>query len=373
MGQRKGALGHTMTRRSLASWYRGRKIFLTGHTGFKGAWLCAWLQNAGADLTGYSLAPEPNGLFAAAGLDRGMASLVGDVRDQARLEQAMRDAAPEIIIHMAAQSLVRRSYAEPVATYSTNVMGTVHLLDNLRRIPSVRAAVIVTSDKCYEHREPPHPFREGEPLGGHDPYSSSKAAAEIVTSGLARSFFGNGFPAIASARAGNVVGGGDWAEDRLIPDLIRAAMTDTPARIRRPGATRPWQYVLEPLRGYLLLGRRLAEQGSDFAGPWNFGPDPASNASVQTVVSHVCAAWNRVTVHYEPEPSGPHEAAALSLDSRKARGKLGWTPTLDLETTLRQTTTWYRNFCMDPGAARSLLQDDLKAYEHSAELTEGVE
>jgi CDP-glucose 4,6-dehydratase len=349
----------------LRAWYRGKRVFLTGHTGFKGAWLAAWLADAGASVTGYALAPEGAGpnLFDAARVGDGIVSVIGDIRDRERLAAALREADPELVFHLAAQSLVRRSYAEPVETYDVNVMGTVRLLDALRPLRSLRAAVVVTSDKCYENRNLSRGYREDDPMGGHDPYSSSKGCAELVTSALRRSYFAAGRAAVASARAGNVIGGGDWAEDRLVPDLMRAAAAGASTPIRRPDAVRPWQFVLEPLRGYLVLGRALAEHGQAYADGWNFGPDDADAVSVREVVGRIRRSWNRVTAEFAEVPAGVHEAHFLTLDSRKARTQLDWRPALDLDETLGMTVEWYRAYYEDPSRAPALVREQLHDYE----------
>lgn len=359
-----------------AAWYAGRRVLVTGHTGFKGAWLSAWLLRAGATVVGYALPPEKSGLFAAAGLGAHMASYTGDVRDNDGLARRLKEAAPEIVFHMAAQSLVRRSYDDPVGTYATNVMGTVNLLDVVRRASSVRAVVIVTSDKCYA--EPSiglgRGYREDDPMGGTDPYSSSKGCAELVTATFTRAYFtADGAAAVASVRAGNVIGGGDWAVDRIVPDLMRAAARGDPAEIRHPDAVRPWQFVLEPLRGYLLLGAGLAESGRAFEGGWNFGPREADAVPVRELVARVAAAWNRVAVTYAPASTGPHEAQTLRLDSGKARERLGWTPLLSLDQTVGMTVAWYRAAHEDPGRCGSLVHEQFCEYERlSAAAAEGT-
>lgn len=356
--------------RHLRAWYRDKRVFVTGHTGFKGAWLSAWLQDAGATVVGYALAPEPNSLFRTAGLGADMRSIQGDVRDPEALGRSLVAAAPDIVFHMAAQSLVRRSYADPVGTYAINVMGTVHLLAAVRRAASVRSVVIVTSDKCYENQGLSRGYREDDPMGGHDPYSSSKACAEIATAALARSYFASGSAAVASARAGNVVGGGDWAEDRLVPDLMRAAAGGAAALIRNPDSVRPWQFVLEPLHGYLTLGRRLAEDGAAFAGAWNFGPRAGTAVTVREMVTRVARAWDRVQVTFAAEASGPHEARSLQLDSGKAAARLGWEPALTLDQTVTTTTNWYREAYENRTSPGELLRRQLRAYERRVDAVE---
>ena len=334
-----------------AGWFAGRRVFVTGHTGFKGAWLCLWLQRLGAEVTGFALPPEARSLYDSARVGAGMRSVTGDLRDRAGLERALREAGPEVIVHLAAQSLVRRSHEAPAETFATNVMGTVNLLDAARALPDLRALINVTSDKCYENDGSGRPFTEADPMGGADPYSASKGAAEIAAAGMARSFYsGAGGAAgssahVASVRAGNVIGGGDWAADRIIPDLMRAALRGQPALIRRPQAVRPWQHVLDPLHGYLLLAQRLATGGAAFAGGWNFGPARDSTVTVRDIAEAVARLWPALRLDYAPDSgpnSGPHEAAVLALDSSKAAARLGWRPVLGLQDSLRLTTDWYR-------------------------------
>lgn len=348
----------------LAEWYRGRRVFITGHTGFKGAWLAAWLRSTGATVAGYAL-PPPNdrpSLFSVAHLGADMESVFADLRDPAMVEEALRANAPEVVFHLAAQSLVRRSYREPVETYATNVMGTAHLLDATRRVPSVRAIVVVTSDKCYENRNLDRGYREDDPMGGHDPYSSSKGCVELLTAAFRRSFFSEGPVAIASARAGNVIGGGDWAEDRLVPDLMQMAGVGAAATVRYPEAVRPWQFVLEPLRGYLALGRALVERGHEFAEAWNFGPREADAVSVGDLVGRIGALWGRVDARLTTNASGPHEARTLRLDCAKSLRRLGWGPVLTLDEAVEMTVTWYRRYFEAPQSAPSLVRDQLGAY-----------
>ena len=333
-----------------ADFWRGRRVLVTGHTGFKGAWLGLWLSELGADVTGFALAPEtsPN-LFTAAALERRVESMLGDVRDAASVDRALAESHPEILFHLAAQSLVRRSYHDPVGTYATNVMGTVHVLDAARRASGVRAVVIVTSDKCYENREWWWPYREDEALGGHDPYSSSKGAAELVTAAWRRSFAAA--IGIASARAGNVIGGGDWAEDRLVPDCMRSFAAAEPVVIRRPDALRPWQHVLDPLAGYLRLAERLVSQPEEHAEAWNFGPGADDARRVADVVDRLTELWGAGARWEHDDAEHPHEAGLLQVDASKARARLGWRPRLSLDETLAWTVEWYRRFGAGEDAA----------------------
>lgn len=328
--------------------WKGKKVFLTGHTGFKGGWLSLWLVSMGAKVTGYGLAPitTPN-LFDVAAIDSLIEkSFIEDIRNLAGLQKAMTEVEPDILIHMAAQPLVRYSYANPVETYSTNVMGTVHVLECARKIDSVRATIVVTTDKCYENKEWIWGYRENESMGGYDPYSNSKGCAELVTSAYRESYFSSSNSAnrIASARAGNVIGGGDWSEDRLMPDIIKAFEASTPLMIRNPLATRPWQHVLEPLSGYLILAQALYEQGSPFASGWNFGPRDVDNRSVQEVVELIISHWGS-EVRWEKEGSEqPHEANLLNLDCTKARTKLGWIPKWNLEIATQKIVEWQKAY-----------------------------
>lgn len=324
----------------------GKRVFITGHTGFKGGWLCLWLQSLGAEVHGYALEPptDPN-LFSIANVGERMAiSTIADIRSAAKLTATMQAAQPEIVFHLAAQPLVRRSYAEPVETYAVNVMGTVNLLEAVRATPGARAVVVVTTDKCYENREREWSYRENEPLGGHDPYSSSKACAELVTAAYRRSFFEHAEVALASARAGNVIGGGDWASDRLIPDILRAFDSGTVLRIRSPHAIRPWQHVLEPLSGYLRLAERLYENaGADrraFAEAWNFGPADEDARPVSWIVERLTAGIPGAAWTSDQAPQ-PHEASYLKLDSSKASARLGWRPRWRLPIALDKTLEWH--------------------------------
>ena len=328
--------------------WKDKKVFLTGHTGFKGGWLSLWLTSMGAKVTGYALAPNtrPN-LFDVLGVDSVIErSHIADIRDLATLQKTMSEAKPDVVIHMAAQPLVRYSYVNPVETYATNVMGTVHVLEGTRAIDSVRATVVVTTDKCYENKEWVWGYRENEPMGGFDPYSNSKGCAELVTSAYRQSYFSgsNSINNVASARAGNVIGGGDWSENRLIPDAIKAFEANMPLMIRNPLATRPWQHVLEPLSGYLILAQALYERGSVFACGWNFGPRDEDNRSVQEVVDLLISGWGK-RAHWEKEGAEqPHEANLLKLDCSKARTKLGWTPKWKLETAIQKIVEWQKAY-----------------------------
>ncbi|MHC1696710.1 MAG: CDP-glucose 4,6-dehydratase [Geobacteraceae bacterium] len=323
-------------------WY-GKRVFLTGHTGFKGGWLALWLQMLGAEVYGYALEPPTEiNLFTVARVEEGMAdSIIDDICNSEKLKAAMLSAQPEAVFHLAAQPLVRYSYAEPVETYATNVMGTLHLLEAVRSCPLVKAVVNVTTDKCYENREWIWGCREYEPMGGHDPYSSSKACSEIITSAYRRSFFAQANIAVATARAGNVIGGGDWATDRLIPDFLRAIDTGEKLMIRSPQAIRPWQHVLEPLSGYLLLAERLYTDCNAFAEPWNFGPADEDVCSVRGVIEYITAMRPEISWEYD-NATHPHEANYLKLDSSKAHAKLDWYPRWDLKTALTKTMEWHR-------------------------------
>ncbi|HEX4730952.1 MAG TPA: CDP-glucose 4,6-dehydratase [Solirubrobacterales bacterium] len=327
------------------AFWNDKRVLLTGHTGFKGAWLALWLQSMGADVTGFSdgVPTEPS-LFELARVEEGMKSVTGDIRDPDAIAAALTGCDPEIVIHMAAQPMVRRSFLEPRATYETNVMGTINLFEAARTGASVRVIVNVTSDKCYENREWDWGYREDEPMGGHDPYSSSKGAAELVTSAYRRSFFSapDG-PRLGSGRAGNVIGGGDWGEDRLVPDLMRAVLAHEAVRVRNPNAVRPWQHVINPLSGYLVLAQALWEDPAAADG-WNFGPADEEAQPVGRLVERLAELWpERVEWTVDDGPH-PHEAHYLKLDSSKARGRLGWRPLAPLDTALAATADWYREF-----------------------------
>jgi len=333
-----------------SAFWEGKRVLLTGHTGFKGGWLALWLQSKGAQVVGYALAPPTNpSLFEVAEVGEGMISIIGDIRDLAKLQAVFAEHRPEIVFHMAAQPLVRYSYIEPVETYSTNVMGTVNLLEAVRGNDSVKAVVNVTSDKCYENREWAWGYRENEGMGGHDPYSNSKGCAELVTAAYRNSYFHpekymeHGV-ALASGRAGNVIGGGDWADDRLIPDILRSITQCKPVNIRNPHAIRPWQHVLEPLSGYLLLAQKLYEEGASYAEGWNFGPNDEDAKPVQWIVEGLTQSWGDDASWVLDEGDHPHEAHYLKLDCSKARARLNWVPNWHLDETLGKIVEWQKKY-----------------------------
>ena len=343
--------------------WKGKKVFLTGHTGFKGSWLSLWLQAMGAEVKGYALAPPTTpALFDEAHVGAGMISHIGDIRNPQSVTDSMTVFNPDIVIHMAAQALVRLSYKQPVETYATNVMGTIHVLEAARQCSNLRAIVNVTTDKCYENREWEWGYREDEPMGGYDPYSNSKGCVELLTSAYRKSFFGGEQQvALGSARAGNVIGGGDWAEDRLIPDILTAFESNQPVVIRNPQATRPWQHVLEPLSGYLVLAEHLWQHGQAFAQGWNFGPKDEDARPVDWILNHMADAWGEgATWELDKNPQ-PHEARYLKLDISKARARLHWSPTWSLENTLAHIVNWHRAWLRGEDV-RALCLNEINTY-----------
>ena len=369
----------------LESAYKGKKVLVTGHTGFKGSWLALWLHEMGADVTGFALDPRSaRDNFEVTGLSGVIRDIRGDVRDKNLLLKVFEEQAPEIVFHLAAQALVFRSYEDPLETYASNIMGTAHVLEAIRNTPSVHTGIMITSDKCYENREILWGYREDDPMGGHDPYSASKGSAELIIHSHRKSFLENNGKAIASARAGNVIGGGDWSPYRLIPDIIRAFEAKQTVELRNPRATRPWQHVLQPLGGYLLLGARLLENPREYAEAWNFGPFPQEVKPVQVVVEKMIqymetGSWKDVSGYQQL-----HEAHLLTLDITKAIAKLHWNPVLNLDDSIRMTSQWYKNYrtsdmydlCkrqiyeyMEKGEAkdmdRSMARDE-KAYKHDS-------
>ncbi|RUM92010.1 MAG: CDP-glucose 4,6-dehydratase [Thiothrix sp.] len=328
------------------NFWQGKTVLVTGHTGFKGSWMSLWLQGMGATVVGYSLAPptEPS-LYKDARVEEGINANEADIRDLARLQQVISDSKPDIIFHLAAQPLVRYSYDHPIETYETNVMGTVNVLESARRESSVKVVVCITTDKCYENREWVWGYRENEPMGGFDPYSSSKGCSELVISAYRNSYFSSGEgPAVASVRAGNVIGGGDWAEDRLIPDIVRAMMKDEAVIIRAPHSIRPWQHVLEPLSGYMLLAERLWNEKEAFSEAWNFGPNDEDAQPVEWIVDHLTQSWGEGARWELDKEVNPHEAQYLKLDISKVKTVLGYEPRLNLATTLDWVTEWYKAY-----------------------------
>lgn len=357
-------------KQTVPAFWQGKRVLMTGHTGFKGGWLSLWLQSMGVELRGVALTPPTTpALFDVARVAQGMDHRVADIRDYDTIRALVSEFKPEILIHMAAQPLVRLSYQQPIETYATNVMGTVHVLEAARHAGSVRTIVNITTDKCYDNREWAWGYREDEPMGGHDPYSSSKGCAELVSSAYRKSFLQDAGIAIATARAGNVIGGGDWALDRLVPDTLLALEKGQTVQIRNPNATRPWQHVLEPLSGYLLLAEKLHEQGlkqsQNFAEGWNFGPHEEDTRPVQWIVERLCQAWGRGATWQQQPGEHPHEANYLKLDISKAKQRLNWTPRWSLEQALEHITHWHRAW-LDGQDMRSLCLKQIKQYQQQA-------
>lgn len=347
--------------------YKNKKVFITGHTGFKGSWLCLLLNKLGAQIFGYALYPPTNpSLFDKARIDDIVSSFYNDIRDYEALKNALEQVQPDVVIHMAAQPLVRESYKNPIETYAINVMGTVNLLDICRKIKSVKSIVNVTTDKCYENKEWLWGYRENEPMGGYDPYSNSKGCSELVTSSFRSSFFnpkdyvqhGVG---LASARAGNVIGGGDWAEDRLIPDFIRSIINRKGVKIRSPYAIRPWQHVLEPLTGYLKLAKELYQNGEKYSSGWNFGPDDNDAKNVEWIISTICNIWGDEAYYSVDNNPQPHEANYLKLDCSKAKAELGWYPKWNIDKALKSIVEWNKAFLNDEDV-RLITENQIEEY-----------
>ena len=345
--------------------WSGKRVFITGHTGFKGSWLSLWLQSMGAHLYGFALQPPTiPALFHEARVDQNMVSIIGDIRNYDLVSKSIETYKPEIIFHMAAQPLVRYSYKAPVETFEVNTMGTVHILEAARHVGSIKAIVNVTTDKCYENRELDWDYREDEAMGGYDPYSSSKACSELVTSAYRRSFFQENNIALASARAGNVIGGGDWASDRLIPDILRAFEKSKPVTIRNPYSIRPWQHVLEPLSGYLTLAEELYLNGQACSESWNFGPYPDDARSVQWIVDHFVKTWGRGVSWTMTDEHHPHEAGFLKLDISKAETRLKWSPKWDLKTAIDKIIDWHLQW-LDGADVQSKCLEQIEEYQRS--------
>ncbi|PWW06263.1 CDP-glucose 4,6-dehydratase [Paenibacillus cellulosilyticus] len=351
--------------------WQGKRVFITGHTGFKGTWLNLWLRMLGAEVVGYSdEMPSAPAMYRLCGFEHDIPWVRGDIRDGGRLQQALRDAKPDIVFHLAAQPLVRRSYAEPAETFAINVSGTANVLDSVKEQSSVRAAVIITSDKCYAGTASATGFIESDPLGGADPYSSSKACAELAVDAYRRSYFsdGSGGASIATARAGNVIGGGDFAEDRIVPDIVRSVQTGHPIKLRRPDAIRPWQHVLEPLSGYMQLAEKLYANGSSYAEAWNFGPSVNQEMTVRELASSMAAKLGApplIIPDADAPPEGPYEAAVLRLDSTKARMRLNWKPVWSTAEAIDYTAAWYERW-FKGAPMRELAMRQIRAYETAA-------
>jgi CDP-glucose 4,6-dehydratase len=349
-----------------AAFWAGKRVFLTGHTGFKGGWLSLWLTALGADVWGYALPPSTRvNLFEVARVAHGIQSTLGDIRDSDALTQAMAAARPDIVFHLAAQPLVPLSYQDPLGTWSTNVMGTAHVLQAMRSCPDVRAAVVVSSDKCYENQEWDWGYRESDPMGGHDPYSASKGCTELVVASYRRSYLSAAGIAVGTARAGNVIGGGDWTPTRLVPDVLAAFQAGQPVTLRQPSAIRPWQHVLEPLGGYLALAQRLHQQGTSWAQGWNFGPLASDARSVAWVVNDLASRWgSQAQWKAETEPQA-HEARILKLDCSKAHSRLGWLPRWNAETAIQRTLDWHWAW-LDGADMRATTHSQINDFESAA-------
>jgi CDP-glucose 4,6-dehydratase len=365
VAQRQRALENVVVRRpaDLARSLSGQRVLLTGHTGFKGSWMTIWLRRLGAEVAGLALPPPDCSHFSQSQAEQDLAENVyADIRTPGAVADLVERFRPTLIVHMAAQSLVRRGYREPVETWATNVMGTVHVLEAARQCPTLRAIVVVTTDKCYENREWPWGYREIDPLGGQDPYSASKAATELVADSYRRAFFANGGPLLATARAGNVIGGGDWSDDRLIPDAVRAVQSGQVLAVRNPTATRPWQHVLDCLFGYLTLAGQLVDGKSAAAKSYNFGPTASGNVTVEELLARLRKDLPQMEWTVEKDGTAPHEASFLYLDSSKARQELGWKPRWDLARAVGATADWYREFIRDPTRARALTVRHIEDY-----------
>ena len=346
------------------NFWKNKKVFMTGHTGFKGSWASMWLKKLECDVFGFSLEPvtQPS-LFNEAGLYKDVDTFFGDIRNYDMVYEKMKNYKPDIVIHMAAQPLVRESYKNPLDTYSTNVMGTANVLEACRKIDSIKAIVNVTTDKCYENKEWEWPYRENEPMGGHDPYSSSKGCSELLSKSYSRSFFIDNKKFLATARAGNVIGGGDWSDDRLIPDALKAFQEKQKVEIRNPLSTRPWQHVLEPISGYLFLAEKLFNHGNEYTGAWNFGPNESGIATVQDVIEKLCNKWGNDASWALDKDAQPHEAKNLMLDISKARIRLGWKPLWDLDKAIDEIIDWHKCWLDDSNQIKEMCIQQISSYE----------
>lgn len=352
-----------MSQKINPNFWRSKRVLLTGHTGFKGSWLSLWLQSMGTSLRGIALDPPTTpALFSVAHVAEGMEHRTVDIRDLAAVNAQMDDFKPDIVVHMAAQPLVRYSYQEPIVTYATNVMGTAHLLEAARRVGSVKAMINVTSDKCYENHEWVWGYRENDPMGGHDPYSSSKGCSELITSAYRLSFFEQAGIALASVRAGNVIGGGDWSSDRLIPDILRAFEANTPVVIRSPNSIRPWQHVLEPLSGYLMLLQALCEDSERYSGGWNFGPNDEDAKPVKWIVEQMNKNWGDDVSYIQDNSKHPHEANYLKLDISKSKSQLGWKPIWNINQALEKISDWHKAW-LAGSEMRSICEQQIAVYQ----------